>query len=187
LTWPAADVGSPTVEASLVSSDDSSIPLAVVLTSGQASITGDLIETGYHTLIVKLFDYSELSIGAVEVVRIIKDQTTTGNLIFTNINKMSGNMLVNIAPELADPLSVSISGTQPTRTLDSTLSLEASVTNYNENTTYCWYVNGVYKTDGPQFDFGPEFTEGYYRIDVTAFSYDGKRAGSSSTLITVLP
>jgi len=60
------------------------------------------------------------------------------------------------------------------------------VSNYSDNVTYVWYVNGDAKGTGSSFAFDNSWTQGYYRIDVTAFSADGKRAGSATTNVQVV-
>ncbi len=50
------------------------------------------IETGYYTVTVKLFDGTELVMGAAEVVRIVDGFTTSGEFFFDEINFGSGFM-----------------------------------------------------------------------------------------------
>ena len=55
--------------------------------------------------------------------------------------------------------------------------------------TYIWYLNGVSKATGtsasPRFTFGSTLAVGYYRLDVTAFTADGSRAGAGTHRFTV--
>ena len=52
--------------------------------------------------------------GAVEVVRIVAGQTTSGTYAFTNVNRPGGAVQVNITPAMAEPIPVSISGVPAT-------------------------------------------------------------------------
>ncbi|MBN1363481.1 MAG: hypothetical protein JW976_01615, partial [Syntrophaceae bacterium] len=125
-------------------------------------------------------------IGAVEVVRIVKDQTTSGTLAFTNINQTLGTLAVNLIPEMADVLDVSIIGSAATKSENQSMALSAEVSNYSDNVTYVWYVNGDAVATGVSYDFGESFAQGYYRVDVTAFSADGKCAGSATSMVQVV-
>ena len=58
------------------------------------------------------------------------------------------------------------------------------------NVTYIWYLNGESKATGnsasPSFTLGSTLAVGYYRLDVTAFTADGLRAGAATHRFTVL-
>jgi hypothetical protein len=86
-----------------------------------------------------------------------------------------------------DPLVVNIAGGQGTLSVGSSLVLSASVSNYTGNVVYAWYVNGLVQGTGPSFTFGPGLGAGYYRIDVTAFTDDGTRAGSATLNVLLTP
>jgi uncharacterized repeat protein (TIGR02543 family) len=191
LTWPAADISKPEIEATLVPMTGASKDIAFSVNQGSAHSDTNQIATGYHTLIIKLNDDGILATGAVEVVRIIKDQTTTGSLVFDKLTKHNGAIDVHMTPELADPLLVSVSGEKEIKEKDKSLTLSASVSGYTESVIYIWYVNGEAKGTGSNFVFGTSNDLGYYHIDVTALSVDGKRAGSSGfatrNVISVTP
>jgi len=119
------------------------------------------------------------------VVRIVADQTTSGIFLFDNVNKPGGSIEVNITPEMADSLTVSISGASATKPENQSMSLSASIAETGVNATYVWYVNGNSEAAGETFVFDDTWKEGYYRIDVTAFSADGKRAGSATANVEV--
>jgi hypothetical protein len=154
--------------------------------AGTAGFTASDVATGYHTLILKLLDNGHLAIGAVEVVRIVKDQTTSGSLAFADVNQATGSLEVNLNPEMADPLEVSISGSATTKPANQSLALSAAVGSYADNVSYVWYVNGNAVSTGASYSFGDTWTLGYYRIDVNAFSADATRAGSASTQVQVV-
>lgn len=188
VTWPAAQVQTAQIESTLTPSSGSSRDLlfSVNGAAGDASFNADDVATGYHTLVLKLLDNGHLAIGAVEVVRIVKGQTTSGSFTFTNVNQASGGLEIHITPEMDDPLEVSISGSLATKTVSQSIPLSAAVNNYSGNVTYVWYVNGTAIDTGASFAFDDSWAQGYYRIDVTAFSADGKRAGSATVNVQVM-
>ena len=126
-------------------------------------------------------------IGAVEVVRIVAGQTTSGTYTFTNVNMPGGTIVVNITPQLANPIPVSISAVGSTLTEGASATATASVGDGTQNVTYVWYLNGVSQTTGSTYTFGSNLGLGYYRLDVTAFTTDGTRAGSATASFQVVP
>jgi len=188
VSWPAAQVQTAQIQSSLTPASGSARDLSFTVngSAGTASFNAIDVATGYHTLILKLLDNGHLAMGAVEVVRIVKDQTTSGALAFTNVNQATGTLEVNLTPEMADPLAVSITGSAATKPANQSLALSASVNNYSDNVTYVWYVNGDAKATGTSYNFDNTWAQGYYRIDVTAFSADGTRSGSATTPVQVV-
>ena len=189
LNWSLASVALPTVEASLLppSGSPRALAFSVNAGAGTASFSASDVATGYQTLTVLLKDNGALVMGAVDVVRIAKDQTTAGDFSFDTINKPLGAVSVSITGDMGDPLTVSISGAASTKTLVQSLALGASIAETGVIENFVWYVNGVFQGTGSGFTFGSSWLAGSYRITVTAFSADGSRAGSASTLITVTP
>jgi hypothetical protein len=187
VSWPATQVQSAQIQSTLTPASGPARDLAFAVNggAGTANFSATDVATGYHTLMLKLLDNGHLAIGAVEVVRIVKDQTTSGTLAFTIVNQATGTLEVNLTPEMADPLQVSIAGGAATKPANQSLALSATVSNYSGNVTYVWYVNGDAVAIGASYDFGDTWSQGYYRIDVTAFSADGKRAGSATTDVEV--
>lgn len=187
VSWPAAQVQTAQITSTLTPASGSARDLSFTVngSAGTASYNASDVATGYHTLILKLLDNGHLAIGAVEVVRIVKDQTTSGTLTFANVNQATGTLEINLTPEMGDPLEVSISGSAATKPANQSLSLSAAVNNYSDNVTYVWYVNGDAVATDASYSFDNTWAQGYYRIDVTAFSADGKRAGSGSSSIQV--
>jgi|GEM_PF-1761596 len=188
VSWPAAQVQTAQIQSTLTPANGTARDLAFTVngSAGTASLTASDVATGYHTLVLKLLDNGHLAIGAVEVVRIVKDQTSSGTLAFTNVNQSTGTLEVNVTPEMSDPLEVSISGSAATKPANKSLSLSAVVSNYSDNVTYVWYVNGDAKATGASYSFDDSWAKGFYRIDVTAYSADGKRAGSTTTNVQVV-
>ena len=187
ISWPAAQVQTASIISTLLPTTGvaRTLPFTVDSAAGTASFSASDVATGYHTLSLKLQDNGKTVMGAVEIVRIVKDQTTTGSLSFANVNSVSGSLQVNLTADMSDPLDVTISGGTATKALNANLSLTAAVSNFADNVTYVWYVNGDASGTGTSFAVADTWTQGYYRIDVTAFSADGKRAGSATTNVQV--
>ncbi len=187
VTWPVDQVQEAAIESTLTPYSGSSRTLAFTVNgaAGTASFSANDVAAGYHTLVLKLLDNDFLAMGAVEVVRIVADQTTSGTIVFENVNSGRGSIEVGITPDMRDPLDVSITGAEQAKPKNQSQSLHASVSNYAGNITYVWYVNATAVATGQDFTFDSSWDEGYYRIDVTAFTTDGTRAGSSSATVTV--
>jgi hypothetical protein len=69
------------------------------------------------------------------------------------------------------------------------MAVTASDGAYSGNVVYVWYVNGSYVGAGsqatPSLTFGANLAPGAYRLDVTALSADGLRAGAATAVFTV--
>lgn len=188
IDWKSNILHTPVVISTLTPASGLTKNLNFTISGNKAVYSNNSIETGYHTLIVKLFDKSILTRGAVEVVRVVKDQVTTGSFIFDNINQQSGIIDINIIQNLSDPLDVHINNHIAQIAANESITLTASVPTYQENLTYVWYINGDVKGTGDNLN--PSYivsglAKGFYRVDVTAFSTDGKRAGSTFCDLTV--
>ena len=185
VSWPANQVQKPSISASLTPALGSAQTLSFVISGAGASYSNTSVGNGYYTLAFTLADNGTVVAGAVEVVRIVSGQTTSGSYTFSNVNAPGGTIQVNISTNLQDPLRVSIAGAQGTQSGGSTQTLTASVTNYTGSVVYVWYVNGVSAGTGSSFTFGTGVAAGYYRIDVTAYSGDGTQAGSATANVQV--
>jgi hypothetical protein len=190
VSWAAAAVQAPSIQAQLTPSQGSSTNLVFSTpASGSATYSGTGIQNGYYTLTVKLYDGTQLVAGAVEVAWIVAGQTTSGSFDFTGASAGSGSILVNITPQMANPLSVSLAGGSASIATGVATTLTAATTGYSGNVTYVWYLNGISKGTGSSFSFNAPasaLVPGNYRLDVTAFSTDGTRAGSASSAFTVV-
>lgn len=184
--WNADDVENPSVDADLVLHSGTTIDLPFSVTEpGNAVYFSNTIPTGYHSLVVKLLDTGQVVMGAIEVVRIVKDQTTTGTLEFPDINAPGGIITVNITPNLQEPIPVTMSGQAASIIVGEQMTVTASVPVDVGSVVYAWYVNGDSVATGPSYPLGAGLEAGFYRLDVTAFTVDGKRAGSASHNFTV--
>jgi hypothetical protein len=142
---------------------------------------------GYYTLVIQLYDGGALVAGAVDVVEIIQGQTTSGTYTFNSVNR-PGSLAVNITPSLADAIAITVNGQREAVATGTEVTLVASVPAGTDNVTCAWYVNGFAVAIGPSYSLnGPAnaLPSGTYRIDVTAFTSDGIRAGSTTTFLSV--
>jgi hypothetical protein len=103
---------------------------------------------------LSLSDGSTLLGSTVEVVRILKDQTTNGSFSFT-LTPQSGGISVTITPNMADPLEVAIGGADSSFTVGQASALSASAANYSSSVSSSWYENGVLSATGSSFSFTP--------------------------------
>ncbi|MFI5368976.1 MAG: hypothetical protein ACHQ1F_08175, partial [Spirochaetia bacterium] len=190
VSWTGSQVETPSIEASLTSSAGDVLPLSFSITGSAGSFSSSTIPAGYQTLTVRLKDNGLAVMGAVEIARIVAGQTTTGSYSFLNVNQPGGTLIVNITPEMADPIPVSISGVAPSISAGTPFSAAASVSDGTAGVIYVWYLNGVSAGSGSSCNLAGTLPAGYYRLDVTAFATDsagGTRAGSATQSFTVIP
>ncbi len=186
LNWTESDVDSPEVIASLLPTVGDSIELEFTVNSGTATYSGTDIDSGYYTLTLQLLDNGILTLGTVEVVRVVSDQTTTGVFTFDDIKEATGTITTNIDVQMANPLLVSIAGSNETKPQNEIITLTASVADYTDNITYVWYIDAASIGTGDTFNFDDTLALGPYNVSVTAFSIDGSRAGSETISIEVI-
>ncbi len=185
VNWPAAQVTTPSVTAELVPSAGATRTLTFTLGSGTATSTTTDVPVGYHTLSLQVLDGGVLVAGAIEIARIVKDETTAGTFTFTQVNPAPANMQVSVVPEMADPLTVTLSGQRASVVEGTGFTVQASVSGVTGNVVYTWYLNSGFRMTGAAFAVPADLAAGAYRIDVTAFTADGLRAGSATTSFTV--
>ncbi len=179
--WNAGEVEIPAVESELVLSSGTTMDLDfTIVADGSALSTGNTVPTGYHSVVVKLLDNGIVVMGALDIVRVVKDQTTSGTFEFYAINQPGGIIDIHITPELQEPISVTITGQTATLVEGETMTLTASAPPEVGSVVYAWYLNGQSVAAGSTYTAGNGLSVGVYRVDVTAFTTDGKRAGSAT-------
>ena len=182
VNWTAS-LQFPSIQASLVPPSGTATNLDFGISGNQANYSGTAIAAGYYTLTLQLRENNIPVMGAVEVVRIVSGQTTSGSYDFSNVNM--GTIEVNITPAMANPIAVDISGVPATVAVGTSVTATASVSDGTANVLYVWYLNGVSQGTGESYSFGSTLNRGYYRLDVTAFTADGIRAGSATASFQV--
>lgn len=184
VSWNADDLQIPTIIARLIPASGAEIPLDFTVSGSRADLVGATVPTGYHTLSIQLLDNGLVVAGVVEVARIVNGAPTVGSYTFDRVNQPGGTIAVEITPDLADPLSVTIEGATDQLEFGSAYPLQTSVAGV-ANPVVVWYVDGAPVATGVQVDLGPALEAGFRRVDVTAFSPDGRRAGSATAAVTV--
>jgi hypothetical protein len=120
-------------------------------------------------------------------VRVVNEQTTSGVYEFYEINQTDeGAINILITPVMSDPIVVGLAGQKEEISLGGSMTVTASVPPEVGNVVYVWYINGESKATGSSYTFGSDLPIGVYRLDVTAFTTDGIRAGSTTTTIQVV-
>ena len=186
LVWPAADTQNPSVQGRLIPAAGSAIDLSFTLPSpGTANGTQTDIPRGYYTLELQLLDNDVSVAGAAEIVRIVADQTTSGDFQFTEINTPGGEVTVGITPEIHDPIPLTLSGQTADIAAGESMTVTASVPPDAGAVTYSWYLNSGFLGSGSSCTVGADLSEGSYRLDVTVISSDGSRAGSAGCTFQV--
>ncbi|MCP4130409.1 MAG: hypothetical protein GY754_05460, partial [bacterium] len=186
----------PSIEAQLINSSDVVQDLTFTISSIEGTSTGTFSDSalpaGYYVLSVKLLDNNIQTMGAVEIVRIVEGETSTGSFIFNEINKPGGTIMANIIADMEEPIEVSMSDIPAELAKGTTPSVTASVPDGVGDVRYTWFINGEQKHIGSTAD--PVYTipvdtlktDGVYRIDVVAFTLDGKRGGSATDTFSVI-
>ncbi len=186
LQWNFTSIATPVIEAQLVPTEGSTQTLHFTVSgSGNTATHSSSVPSGYYTLVVKLLDGEALASGSVEVVRVVDSETTAGNYQFSEMDPDFGRLQVNITNEMADPIDVTMSGQSDEMSDDGTMVILGSVPPDTGNVTYVWYIDGSTVGTGDAYTVR-DLIPGYYRIDVTAYSADGSRAGSASHNFSVL-
>lgn len=186
VTWPALEVDGPSIAATLINKDSVAVPLdfSVTPAAGEGTWYSDTVNTGYYGLFVQLKDNDTPVIGAVEIVRIVKGELTAGTIAFPHVNKPGGTLVVNILPQMEDPIPISITGVPASFVAGSLVTATATVSDGTTGATYLWFLNSEYQTEGTDtFDLSM-LPAAYYRLDIVAFTDDG-RAGSGSVFFEV--
>lgn len=174
VNWNTGSVQNPTIESELIATDGSPIALNFNLVNQQATYSNISIATGYYTLVIKLMDNNQLAMGAVEIIRIVNNAETAGSYNFEGGN---GKLDINVTPDMAEPIEITLTGQQISINEGETMSLVASVSEEAGNVTYIWYINGESVAVGNTFNVN-NLSVGLYRLDVTAINANGTRAGS---------
>jgi predicted extracellular nuclease len=183
ILWNADTIELPELDILLKDAQGQTIAVNPVLGSGEAQLSQSLIN-GYYTLAVTLYDGEKIVLGQVEIVRIIKDELTSGTLDFSQGKTYPGSLDLNIDLELNNPLHPAISGISGLIGTGEPLVLTASHAENLPGVSYHWFVDGIGRGQGESFTF-VENGEGPYRVDLVAYTNNGKRAGSSGEIITV--
>ncbi len=188
VSWLQELVATPQLSARLIAPDRSERSLSFTATSdSSAEFADDEIDAGYYTLALQLLDDDSAVAGAVQSVRIAEGARTHGTYNFTEINEIGGGVDIVITPELDDPLVVTIDGATSTLTAGEAMSVQAATENADgQEVFYTWYLNGTTAASGASADVGAELNVGTHRLDLIAFTSDGRRSGSATHSFSVV-
>jgi len=190
VSWDPASVDAPSIRSRLSAPQGTPLDLAFTLGApGSAVYSNGALEQGYYTLVIELLDNGVLVMGAVDVVRIVREQTTAGTIDFTDVNTGTGSIVVGITPHMSDPIPVTMSGQQAELGPGQPMTVTASVPAELGAATCVWYLNGVSVGTGAAITLNDAVSvlgPGPYRLDVTAFVLEGSRGGSASCAFTVV-
>ena len=180
LSWPGNETIDPSIESKLLPPVGSEINLPFTITDGNlGTYNNDDLNTGYYTAIIKLLDLGSWVYDVVEVVRIVKDQVTSGVFTLTEINP-NGTIEINITPEMNEIIDVTINGGIAELPKGDAMSVSAVVPPDVGNVVYVWYLKGDPVSTNQSDSFGNDLDKGVYNLTVTAFTADGARAGSAT-------
>jgi hypothetical protein len=178
--WTPMSPDVPGVEAELIDASGGSLPLSFAVDSSGAVSSSELLDSGYYTLAVQLTNNGIPVMGMAEVVRIMTGALTTSQYNFMNVDKPGDPISGNITPLVDDAIEVAVTGQQLEIPMGSSMALKASAPSETTEIVYAWYLNGATLAIGSEVNIGADLDPGYYRVNVTAFTTDGKSAGSTT-------
>jgi 6-phosphogluconolactonase (cycloisomerase 2 family) len=187
VNWTASELANPLLEAALAVSGQPAMPLAFDLSvPGKGTCTRPGIPAGFYTLAVRLLDGGTLKAGAVEVVLIIADKTTSGFFDFTNLSLAEGRLQVRITPQLPRAVDVRLYGQLDEIGAGDSLTLAAEAAG-EPGIAILWYLNAQPVGMGGSLTIEGNLAVGLYRVDAVALDAVQKKGGSAGHLLKVLP
>jgi len=187
LSWPDGELASPIVDAMLVPAVGDATPLAFAVDGAAASFSSNQIDSGFHTLVVKLEQDDVVVAGAVELVQIVNDQTTYGQLAFPSVNAPGSLEIgVDVTSDFQETLDVGITGGEVQSPFEVPVTLQGTVTSNLMNTVFTWYVNGSAVDSGVEQTIIPGDIPGHYRVDLIVVTADGSEGGMATTWVDIL-
>lgn len=187
VNWNINLVDNPRVQAELLPFVGEKTDLGFDINEGAATYTESDLESGYYTLTIQLFDNGQLVAGTAEIVRIVTGQETVGSIDLCSIINATGSIEVNITLNLQNPLLVTMEVPQSIKSTNENIDLRSNISDYDNNVTYFWYVNGIFQISDVLFVFDDSWDLGFYNINLIAIAADGSRAGSVDSTIEVAP
>jgi hypothetical protein len=186
VTWPEGEILSPTVDAVLVPTIGDPLPLVFAIDGAAASFSGDQIDSGFHTLVLKVKEDDMIVAGGVDLVQIVRGQVTSANLVFEQINAPGSlEIEVEVAPEFAESLSVTIDGGEGVSDFGVPVTLLGAVEGNPGNTVFTWYVNGSAVDSGTASTEISGDVPGHFRVDLLVITADGGDGGTATTWVEI--
>ena len=100
--------------------------------------------------------------------------------LISNIFCFTGNINMDINPNMNDPIEITITGQQDEMQVGESITVTATVPSDTGDVVYEWFINSETRANGDSFTIGMGLDAGIYRLDVSVFTVDGRRAGSVS-------
>lgn len=186
VSWPAGELSSPVLDAQLVPTLGDAVVLPFAVAGAAATFSSNQIAAGYHTLVVKLKEDDMIVAGAVELVQIVGGHPTQADLAFAQLNAPGSlEVGVEVAPEFAESLNVTIDGGETISPFQTPVTLWGAVEGDPGNVVFTWYVNGVAVDSGTAQTVISGEVPGHYRIDLIAVTADGSDGGMSTTWVEI--
>jgi hypothetical protein len=186
VSWPSGVLAGPSVSGTITSPDGQPQQMSFTVSGSEATTSVTGLSAGYHTLSVQVLDSGVVAAGGMEVARILADTNTTGTMTFQNVRPASGDVIVDITPDVDEPLTVSISGQVASIDQGTAMTVTASVSPDPGSVTYTWYLDGAKIGNGATISVGSTLDPGTYRLDVSAVSADGTQGGSTGCTFDVI-
>jgi hypothetical protein len=186
ISWPSGTISNPSLSATLTAAGGGSQALLFTVRTTSASYSsGQILNAGYYSLTLQLFDGGVVKWGCFEAVRILMDRTTTGvfNLTAGDLNTNGANL--TITPNMQDPITVTLDGPPHIPSgEDGTFTASTSVA----VDTYQWYLNGGLLTGeiNPSITIGSGLRYGTYRLDLRVTKGNVISSGSHKFSIAAL-
>jgi hypothetical protein len=181
-------IESPMVSGMLRNAAGAEFPMDFGVNAQSGSAVGFLIglERGWYSCIIQIYEGMTLRAGFADVVRIVKDKETFGNVSLHVVYGYS-DLAINIISSASDPLHFSgnLNATIPGGVFPVFRVTEDDSIPFDG----LWYLNGIAIGWGEseivlaEWELGLMLFNEDYRLDFIGFSLDGKRAGAAHGIV----
>jgi hypothetical protein len=185
--WDAEDAAEPSVGALLIPILGSIRHVCLEVTDpGRAFVRETYIPEGCYLLLLWLADKGRFVNGAIDVLWVSTGSVTARTFDFRKAGGETGNIEINIVPQMDDPLLLGMSGQLAQLREGEKMTVSAHLAEPDGNAVFVWYINGVAIGIGNEVEVGDSLAPGVYRLDLSAFSADGLRGGSMEWVFHVV-
>lgn len=167
VSWTPGLITNPSAVATLTPVGGSAQNLSFVPGTNSLSYnSGKTLDMGYYWLQIQLLDDGVPTWWALEAVRILKDQTTTGTFALDEDDINTGGVSITIVPALQNPITITFSGHVSFLTPGTDMTVTASTS--ESGVSYQWYLNGQLLSGetAPSITIGSTLANGNYRLDL---------------------
>lgn len=186
MEWPVDSVTTPRIDASLTPAAGPAVEIPFTISGSTARFESSAVGSGYHTLVTRLYDDDVLMAGAVELVQIVGSHVTTAHFVFDAVNQPGSLQVgIQIAPEFAESLTITITGGDRTAAYGTSVPLTGAVDGSPGSTVFTWYVNGAVVDAGTTAYTLSGTAPGTFRVDLVVLSADGSEGGTATSIVTI--